>query len=221
MYKKLADCPLFTGLRADEIEELFNSIQSFTKTFSQGQMIAQAGEDCKYLICVLEGSVKGEMVDYSGKTIKIEDIGSPRALAIAFLFGKNSHYPVNIISNEETKLLFIPKSETLLLMQTSQAFLRNFLNAVSSRTQFLSNKIKFLSFKTIKGKLAQYFLQIAGDDSDEIELPVSQTALADMFGVARPSVARALKEMSDEKIIRIERRKIRILDRKALIENNL
>jgi hypothetical protein len=32
--------------------------------------------------------VKGEMTDYNGKTIKIEDIEAPRPLAVAFLFGK-------------------------------------------------------------------------------------------------------------------------------------
>ena len=47
------------------------------------------------------------------------------------------------------------------MLQKSEKVLVNFVDIVSSRGQFLSNKIKFLSFTTIKGKLAQYLLDLS------------------------------------------------------------
>jgi len=37
---------------------------------------------------VIDGKTKGEMIDYSGRIIKIEDIPAPGALAPGFIFGK-------------------------------------------------------------------------------------------------------------------------------------
>ena len=72
-----------------------------------------------------------------------------------------------------------------------------YLNTSATHSQMLANKLKFLSFKTIKGKLAQYLLALAGPDRDMVELPLTQNNLAEQFGVARPSLARALGEMAE------------------------
>jgi CRP/FNR family transcriptional regulator, dissimilatory nitrate respiration regulator len=81
----------------------------------------------------------------------------------------------------------------------------------------LASKLKFLSFKTIKGKIAQYILSLAGPDKVMVELPMTQNEMAEQFGVARPSLARAMGEMADEGIISVDRRVVRILDRKRLL----
>ena len=98
----------------------------------------------------------------------------------------------------------------------SDRILINFLDMISNRSQFLSEKIKFLSFKTIKGKLAQFILQRAGEDKSDIVLEMTQNDLADFFGVARPSVARALGEMEDAGLIEARGKNIKILDKQGL-----
>ncbi len=179
--------------------------------------MAQAGEEIFFLHVMLEGHVKGEMVDYAGKVIKIEDLGPSRPLAPAFLFGNQNRYPVNITTNDNVRILSIPRDAFLAMMQTSELVLKNFVNSVSSRGQFLSNKIKFLSFTTIKGKLAQYLLDLARKTgSERFFLPHSQSQLSELFGVARPSVGRAISEMNQDGIIRTEGKQVVILDRASL-----
>ena len=218
MYDILSRCPIFEGIPAEELQNLFEGIHHFSKNYQVGEMIALSGEPCNYLLCLLEGKVKAEMIDFSGKVIKIEDLETPQALASAFLFGKENKFPVNIISSAKTRVLYIPRHDMLKLMQSNLKILLNYLNNVSYRAQFLSEKIKFLSFKTIKGKISQYILKLAGKEKDVIEMPLSQQALAEMFGVTRPALARALGEMAGEGILEVDRRAIRILDRKELVE---
>jgi CRP-like cAMP-binding protein len=98
----------------------------------------------------------------------------------------------------------------------SDAILLNFLNMISSRSQFLSEKIKFLNFKTIKSKLAQYILQNTGPGKTVLTLGMKQDDLAEFFGVARPSVARALGEMEDEGLIEAKGKYIRVIDKVRL-----
>jgi CRP/FNR family transcriptional regulator, dissimilatory nitrate respiration regulator len=218
MFEILVNCPIFTGLTEEELETIFSKSHHFTKTFEVGEIAAFSGETVNFLMIVLEGSVKGEMVDFSGKTIKIDDIRAPRALASAFIFGRQNKFPVNVMANEKTKLLYIPKYDFMKMLQADIRILQNFLNVVSSQTQMLAEKLKFLSFKTIKGKIAQYILGLADPDKDMVELPLTQNDLAEQFGVARPSLARALGEMADDGILQVDRKVIRILDRKRLRE---
>jgi len=218
MYHILINSPIFAGLSEKELEAIFAKSHYFTKTFEVGEIAAFSGETVNFLMIVLEGSVKGEMVDFSGKTIKIDDIKAPRVLASAFIFGKQNKFPVNVLANEKTKLLYIPKYDFMKMLQGDMRILQNFLNVISNQSQMLAGKLKFLSFKTIKGKIAQYILSLAGPDKDMVELHLTQNDLAEQFGVARPSLARALGEMAEEGMITVDRKVIRILDRKRLRE---
>jgi CRP-like cAMP-binding protein len=171
------------------------------------------------MLIVVQGTVRGEMSDFSGKRLKIEDIPAPRPLAAAFIFGKDNRFPVDIIANEPSSIMIIPRDVLIFLLQQSQIVLKNYLNAISSRTQFLSNKIRFLSFKTIREKIANYILSNGRPDNNRFQLNQSQTELAGFFGVARPSLARTLAEMEDEGILKVDRREIIIMNREKL--NNL
>jgi CRP/FNR family transcriptional regulator, dissimilatory nitrate respiration regulator len=218
MFEILINSPIFSGLSLEELEVIFKKSHHFTKTFEVGDIAAFSGEPVNFLMIVLEGSVKGEMVDFSGKTIKIDDIKAPRALASAFIFGRQNKFPVNVMASEKTRILYIPKYDFIKMLQGDIRILQNFLNVISGQTQMLANKLKFLSFKTIKGKIAQYILSLAGNDKDMIEMPLTQNDLAEQFGVARPSLARAMGEMAEEGIISVDRKIIRILDRRRLRE---
>ena len=217
MIRTLLACPLFKGMNEEEISSVLAESSGRIRTYPRDTLIAQAGEEVLQLQIVLSGSVKGEMMDYTGKVIKIEDILPPRPLAPAFLFGSQNRYPVNITAGEDVELLSIPRDRFLEILQSSKSVLVNFMNIVSSRGQFLSSKLKFLSFSTIKGKLAQYLLDLsAKSGSEEFSLPISQSQLSELFGVARPSVGRAMSELNHEGIIRTEGKMVTIRDRAAL-----
>ena len=215
-YSILLKAPLFK----DHTEEQIRSVLSVTphriRKFRAGSLIAQNGEGVKSLMLVVSGIVKGEMVDYSGKVLKIEDIHAPGALAAAFLFGNRNLYPVNVVTLSDTELLIIEKPEFLRLLMQNDKILVNFLDMISNRSQFLSEKIKFLNFKTIKGKLAQYILQKAGGNKVEIIFDMTQNDLAEFFGVTRPSIARAIGELEENGLIRAKGRYVKIIDKQGL-----
>jgi CRP-like cAMP-binding protein len=213
----LTGCPLFRGVDPEVVSGLLSGIPYQVRSYEKGDLIARAGDEVFFQHVVLQGSVKGEMMDFAGKVIKIEDIHPPRPLATAFLFGNRNRYPVNIVANEQVEILSIPRDAFLKLMQKHELVLRNFVNSISSRGQFLSSKIKFLSFTTIKGKLAQYLLDLAENmGSEQVTLPLSQSELSELFGVARPSVGRAVSEMNRDGIIRSDGRQVTLLDRERL-----
>ena len=218
-YSILIKSPLFNGIPEDECRSLFSKIHYQVRKFEKDAIVVQGGEEVTNLFVVLSGSVRGEMIDYSGKTVKIEDIEAPRPLAAAFLFGKENKFPVTVTANKKAQLLAIPVVEFLKLLQLNTRLLRNYLNNISTRAQFLSQKLHFLSFKTIKEKVAHFLLQQAGDRFHSFELKNTQQQLAELFGVTRPSLARVLGDMQNESLIKIEKKTVTLLDKQGL--NNL
>jgi CRP/FNR family transcriptional regulator, dissimilatory nitrate respiration regulator len=216
-YSVLSQSPLFKGINSQEISEILATLQYRIRRYTSGSIISQSGEVVNSLMIVIIGTVKGEMVDYSGRIIKIEDISAPGALAPAFLFGSKNRFPVNVVSISDSELLTIEKSELLRLLMSNSIILGNFLDMISNRSQFLSEKIKFLNFKTIRGKLAQYILHISGNQKGLVRLNKTQNELADFFGVARPSIARALNELEEEGYLEAKGKIIRVLDKNGLI----
>lgn len=219
MNQILAECPLFKGLDKTEIEYVFEGIFFQTKNFFEGEIIAYQDEEVEHLMIILNGIARGEMVDFSGKTVVIEEIESPRPLAPAFIFGSNNKYPVNIVAQTAATVLKITKQEFVKMMQKSDKILVSFMNNVSGRAQFLSQKLKFLTFHSIKGKFAYYILNLAkNSNTNYVTLPVSQSKLAELFGVTRPSLARAIRDMHNDKLILADAKNIQILNTYELHE---
>ncbi len=212
----LSNTNIFKGLTGENIASLMNDKPFRIRDFDKDEYIAYNHDLCTDMLIVVRGSVRGEMADFSGKRLKIEDIPAPRPLAVAFIFGRDNRFPVDIIANEPSKIMVIPRDVLIFLLQNSRVILNNYLNAISSRTQFLSGKIRFLSFKTIREKMANFILNNLVAGSNKMVLNQSQSELADYFGVTRPSLARTLAEMESEGIIRADRREITILDRERL-----
>jgi CRP-like cAMP-binding protein len=212
----LSKTNIFSGISVGELEQLIKGKPFRLKEYGRDEIIAYGQDVCNDLLILVGGSVRGEMNDFSDKRLIIEDIHAPKPLAAAFVFGRENRFPVDIIANERATVLVIPRDVLIFLLQNSKTVLKNYLNAISSRTQFLSGKIRFLSFKTIREKMASYILTHTRIDQHKLILTQSQSELADFFGVTRPSLARTLTEMEGEGVLRRERREITILSREKL-----
>ncbi|NLE35371.1 MAG: Crp/Fnr family transcriptional regulator [Bacteroidales bacterium] len=212
----LNDSTLFRGLSEVEIENLLEGTSYRVRFIPAGSVIALAGEEIHSLMIVLSGSVRGEMSDLAGRIIKIEDIDPPQALAAAVLFGAGARYPVNVISNSDSELLIINKDDYLTLMTGDRRLLSNYLTFICNKAQFLSGRLRFHSFHSIKGKFAHYLSTLPGAVTGRVIIDRTQQQLSEYFGVTRPSLARAVGEMEHDGLIAVNRREVRLIDMKGL-----
>ncbi len=219
MYSKISETPIFKGINPGEVVHILNLVHHQIKTYDPETIIAYSGDECINLYILIEGSVRGEVVDFKGKVIKIEDINAPDTFAEAFLFADENNLLVNIVTNIKTKILIIYKDDLLQLFKSNKKILENYLNITSNRFVLVTKKLKFLSLKTIKGKLANYILGLERKNKGKQHFLIDKTQeqLAEYFGVTRPSLARALGEMKDEGLIEIKRKEIKIIDRNSLV----
>jgi CRP-like cAMP-binding protein len=217
MFDIIYNSPLFKGLTIVELNSLFLRFQYHVISFRKGEILAQAGDDVNRIILLLNGYLQGEMIDLGGNTLKIEELESPQLVAAAFLFGPQNIFPVLLSAKTEGSMLVIPKKEFILLLSLEPRVMVNYLNIVSGKAQFLSGKITFLSLKTIKEKIAYFLLQkMKNGGSNIIGVEQTQTNLADLFGVTRPSLTRTILEMEKMGILTWSRNRVEITDLKQL-----
>ena len=98
------------------------------------------------------------------------------------------------------------------LLFSQEQILENFLNEISNKTQLLTTKIwNNFNNKTIKKKFCNYVNRKQEKGEFIIE---NLGALAEFFGVERPSLSRVLSDLvKDEKLERIGRNRYKILDK--------
>lgn len=218
MIPALVNNPLFRGITPERLFADLEEISFHTRSYKKGEILAQQGAVCNRLVILTKGSVRGEMIDYSGRLIKVEDITAPRAIAPLFLFGEQNRYPVEVTANEPTEVIELPKPSVLSLFRKNEQFLENYMNLSANYARTLSDKLFFMSFKTIRQKLASYLLRLYKQQQQEhITLDRSQQELSDYFGVSRPSLARELAHMQEDGLLIADRKHITILQKEELV----
>lgn len=214
----LNQTPLFRSVQSDELEKILSELKLSESFFKKGEILALQDEPCNRLIILLSGSVKGEMTDPSGKVVKVEDIYAPSPLAILFLFGQNNRFPVQATAREDVTALVIPRQSILRMLSMHETILKNYLDISADFAWRLSQKLHFMSFRTIRQKLAMYILNLSKiSGSNTVTLDRSKSALAEYFGVSRQSLERELTNMQTDELIINNKKEIQIIDKNKLV----
>ena len=201
-YSALINTPLFRNVSLEEIENIFGELNIRENRFKKGEILVLQDEPANRLIILLAGSVEAQMTAPSGKVVKVEDVEAPNPLAILFLFGQDNRFPVQATARENVDAIVLPKQSVLKMLSMNETILKNYLDISADFASRLSRKLHFMSFRTIRQKIAMYLLHLAKvSGSDTVGLDKTKAALAEYFGVSRPSLEREMTRMQQEGLI--------------------
>ncbi|MDR1847253.1 MAG: Crp/Fnr family transcriptional regulator [Bacteroidales bacterium] len=213
-FEPLFSCPVFSSITAEKRPAFLERLDYSVKTFKKNERIANQGERIEYLYVLLQGRAKAEMISNAGTVLRIETIQAPDTLASAFLFAKPNCFPVDVTAMELCSVMLITKQSLVRQLSENEMFLQAYMEMNARRTIFLSDKLRLLTLRTIKGRLSIYILQHS--KGLDFTLDMNQTQLAEFFCVSRPSLARSLSQMIADGVIEISKGKGKILNPNAL-----
>lgn len=214
---QLHKCSLFKNMPADEITALLEVLDYRIYRYPKNALIRLQGDRYRELLLVLEGDISAEIQDLSGKTIKIETLSAGAVIASGVLFAADNTLPVSLNAHSTVKLLAVPKKAVISLCHRHQKFLENLLSDTGDKIIFLAEKIRLLKFASLEEKLAGYLLhQSIKQKNDRVSLIYNLKQLADLFGVARPSLSRVFSQLYAQGILLRDRKFIKILDKDKL-----
>lgn len=190
-------------------------------SFSKGEAIFFRGEEVKGLNILQEGIVVAEMLKENGEVHQIEEIQGEGFLATAFIFGEQPYYPVDLRAKTNCIVSYIPKEKVMQAFQDSPEMLELFIEDISNKAQFLSNRLwSEFQYKSIGSKLNHYLLSCEKEGLCVFDRSLKE--LSELFGVTRPSLSRVLGQYVDEGILkRKARNTYEILKREALEEEGI
>ena len=181
--KMLQYVDLFKGLISENIEELITAEAYYTKHYKKGAIIYLQNEKCITLDIVLKGVVSIEGIDDNGNYIAISDFTAGNVIGGNLLFCHKNFYPMTIIGKTDVTIMHFKKDSILRLCQSNSIFLINFLESLSDKTLILADRIKILSFKSLRKSIIDLLVyESYSQKSDKIKLGITKKNLAEKFG---------------------------------------
>jgi CRP/FNR family transcriptional regulator, dissimilatory nitrate respiration regulator len=210
----MQDIPLFGGISDDARKILSEQIRY--RTYGPGEMVLRETDTVTAFYVVLTGQVKLYKSSPEGKeqTIILIGRGEPFALCTAFDL---EPFPVNVMALEESVIITFPGPVIKTVARKEPSLLLNIIQILSRRFRESMALIESLSLKEIPQRLATFLIHAQNKEKgDWIELTITQRELAKILGSTPEALSRAIRKMSNENILSVEGRTIKILNQKAL-----
>jgi len=213
----MASMPLFQNLSDQALKKLEGMLTE--KTFARGDNIFTEGDESAGFYIVIKGRVKVYKLSFEGKEQILHIVGAKELLGAVSAFA-GSTYPAFADAIEKTKAFFFPRQEFLRLIKQEPSVVMNIMANLSMRLQHFTKMIENLSLKEVPGRLGAYLLYLCKRTGcgDSVEIDISKGQLASMLGTTPETLSRILRKLSENKILEVKGRNIRLLKRKHLQE---
>ncbi|NLP56918.1 Crp/Fnr family transcriptional regulator [Lutibacter sp. B1] len=185
--------------------------------FEPGEIIIKRGILANNILYLTEGLLKLEIInDEKPYTIGLIQSSSFIGIVCCFAFKK---YDFTATAIEKTTVSFIEMATIEKFIKTNGDFALHLIKHMSGVTNGLFHRITKLSQKNIEGAIALQLLDFSEIyNSLNYTLPVVRKELGEIVGYSKESVINTLSKFNKEEIIKVNDRKITILDKDKLAQ---
>jgi len=184
-------------------------------TYSKGEGIFSEGDEAHGFYVVLKGRVRVFKISPEGREQILHMVSKGELLGAVSAFS-GGRYPAHAEAMEKTECLYLSRKDFLDLIKREPSIVMNMMANLASRLQYFTRMIEDLSLREVPSRLAAYILYHTDDKTETFELDISWTQLASLLGTVPETLSRILKRMSNRGIIRVQGRKVYILNRNTL-----
>ncbi len=217
----LLNSKLFHNLLPDELDQLLATENIILKTYKKNQFIVYAGEKITSIGLVISGHVLVTKENVLGERIIMSALSKGHLFGEIGAFSDKEVWPATVIAQDEVCICFINKAIFFVgcvnNCKSHRKIIFNMLNIISNKAMLLSRKVEYLSFKSVRSKIAAFLLdEYKKTKSLTLSLTINRNELADFLNVTRPSLSRELAHMKMDNLIDYHKYTIKILDLEAL-----
>jgi len=215
IYDFLAKATLFQGLPEPQVNKLTRIVTEHS--FASGQVIFTEGDKADGFYIVASGRVKIYKLSPEGKEQILHVFGPGEPFAEVAMFSGGT-LPAHAEAIKESKVIFIPRTAFVALIQQDPSIAMNMLGTLSIRLKRFTSLIEDLSLKEVPQRLAAYLLYLERErkDSKHVELAISKGQLASLLGTIPETLSRILRKMNARGFIAAKGRMIELRDKKTL-----
>ena len=206
--------PYFFGLSQSALDVIGKFI--FEKTAEKGEMLLFDGEPAGALYFVISGVVKVFKTSADGKEQILNLIRPGESFNDVPVFNGGTNL-ANADAMVPAVLYGIKKVSLEVILRDYPQVAVNIIQVLSQRVQHLVTLVEDLSFRHVTSRVAKLLLEYAPDGEGQ-RPKLTQQEMAALTGTAREVVGRSLKTLEEDGLIRLDRHRLVITNRKALGE---
>ena len=200
---------LFRGLGQLDIEVLLDRLNGVKKTYRRGETVVHAGFPADRLMLVASGHLHVYEQMSDDRPVLVREIGMGEALGLWILhMPEISCWPGTIVAVENCTLISLDMARTraLLAEDEPQIVVPLAVNSsrMLSRDLFTTwRKLTVMDAQTIEARIKIYLSELNNESggTGDVTVPFNRERMAEYFGVARPSLSRALCQMRDRGLL--------------------
>lgn len=213
--------PFFAVLGEEELRRLAG--HCVVRFLNKEELLFTEGDPCEGMYVVQSGAIKLFKMADTGReqVLVIERAGSTVGELPVFDGG---NLPASAAALEDSTLLFLPKREFLELCRRNSEVAFAVIRSLAWRFRYMASLVEELSLKEVSHRLARFLRDravTAGARTRRgIEFPLEESnqQIAAEIGTVRDLVSRNLRRLVDRKIIKMERRRVIVLNMAELEE---
>ncbi|MBP6942124.1 MAG: Crp/Fnr family transcriptional regulator [Syntrophorhabdaceae bacterium] len=205
----LRNVSLFATMNERDMEVISKII--FINTYAKGEVIFQEGEKGDSLYIVLKGQVKVCLYDEDGREYILAAIGKDGFFGELALIDELPR-SANVITLEDSELLIIRRNDFTRLLMENPTITIAILKVLSRRLREADERIKWLAFLSVEGRVLKYLLGIGEKEGVKvkdyiiIEKGPTQIDIASSCGCSRETVSRMVKSLVKKGILSVRKR---------------
>ena len=215
----LKKIPLLKDLPPREWERIQKNVE--IRELPRRMVIYLPGDPGDSVFFVNGGRVKVSKVTRDGREITLMYHGPGEIFGENCLFHENPREEM-VETSDESLVSVLPKSLIENLMKRQSKFLMDLYKIVSVRRRKVEDRVQHLLFRDVNAKLAELILDfgeqygIKEPDGKRISLKITHQEMANLIGSTRETVSLTLSHFRKQKLIRLQKRQVMILDEQGL-----
>ena len=189
--------------------------------YKRGDVLYREGNRISGFYCIHKGIIKVFKTGFDGKEQIIRFAKPGEIIAYrSVLSNEPACTSAKVI--EDCQVCFIPTEILITLIKSNPSFSLELLRLAFHELGEANSFITDIAQKTVRERLAEILLLLMNDfgidEQNNLKISLTREELANIVGTATESVIRLLSEFKSDKLVELNGRKIRILNKKGLLK---
>lgn len=210
----LEHVPVFAPLSLPDRRALAARLRA--RRYAPNDIVFHRGDPASHLYVIVAGTVKVALPDELGREAIVALLRGGDVFGELALFD-DSPRSASVTAVTETEALLLAREDFLAVLERSPAAMRQMLRLLARTIRRASTRVEDLVFLDVASRVAKSLIDLAELGGTAVpEIALTQDDLASIVGATRVSVNRVLASLESRGLVKVERRRIEILDRDRL-----
>lgn len=179
--------------------------------YNKGEILCKQGGFASHIIFLSEGLVK-IYKEHNDKNLILKIVNPGEFIGLSSLFNKNT-FDYSAATIDASKVYSINADIIKSLIKNNADFAEKVITLLNQNTTQYFERIISLTQKQLHGRIADAILHLARDvyKKDSFNMLLTRRDMAEFCGMSTESAIRILKEFHNDKIIKLEGKKLDVI----------